>query len=46
MRLTELAEATISPLVARLVRRAALFVALGGGWTADSVRRAMAGATP
>ena len=29
MRLTELAEATISPLVARLVRRAALFVALG-----------------
>ena len=29
MRLTELAEATISPLVARLVRRAALFGALG-----------------
>lgn len=29
MRLSELAEATISPLVARLVRRAALFAALG-----------------
>jgi len=29
MRLTELAEATISPLVARLARRAALFAALG-----------------
>ena len=29
MRLTELAEATISPLVARLARRVALFAALG-----------------
>ncbi|MCW5694689.1 MAG: hypothetical protein KIT48_20210 [Pseudolabrys sp.] len=29
MRLTELAEATIHPIVARLVRRAALFAALG-----------------
>jgi len=29
MRLTELAEATISPLVARLARRAAMFAALG-----------------
>ena len=38
--------ALVQAQTARLQAAAALFVALGGGWTADSVRRAMAGPTP